>query len=397
MANTHSVVLEDTRRDHDYVVSLRRYFHKHPELSKCEFNTAEKIESELDKLGISHRRVDETGVYAEIKGNKPGNKTIVLRADIDALPITEEHECEYKSENDGVMHACGHDAHTASLIGSARILLKNKDLWGGTVRLCFQQAEEIGYGGRQFVKSGVLKGADRSFGYHTSSVYPTGVILAQKGPVNASVDWFRITVVGKSAHITKPHLGIDAIRVASEIVVAAHNIVSEKGISKDRLLIGIGKLEAGTTYNIIAETATLEGTIRAFDENERKLVKQELENKANAIAANYGAKVVFEWRDNASVLINDEKATEETIKVATDLFGRDKIVTESVPSLGGDDMADFIKEVPGTYLFIGTRNDSVPETGVANHNCHFDIDEDSLFTSVSITSAYAIDYLNGNV
>lgn len=395
MTDIHSKIIDDTKRDHDYVVSLRRYFHKHPELPKNEYGTAEKIESELDKLGISHQRVDGTGVYAEIEGGKSGDRTIVLRADIDALPVKEEHECEYKSENDGVMHACGHDAHAASLIGAARVLLKNRDSWGGKIRLCFQQAEEIGYGGRQFVKSGLLKGADRTFGYHCKSGYPTGVILAQKGPVNASVDWFKITVHGKAAHISRPHLGIDALKIASQIVLDIHKIPDEE--SKGKLLIGIGKLEVGKAYNIIAETAVMEGTIRSFDETKRKSAKAAIEQISESIASSYGATVSIEWRDNASVLSNDDKATEEVQKVAIEMFGKDKVVTEATPSFDGDDMADFINAVPGTYVFIGSHNESVPETGADHHNSHFDIDEDSLITSVALTAAYAVDYLSGRV
>ena len=395
MADIHSKIIEDTRRDHDYVVSLRRYFHKHPELSKNEFKTAETIEAELDKLGISHQRVDKTGVYAEIDGGKSGDRTIVLRADTDALPVTEEHECEYKSENNGVMHACGHDAHTASLIGAARVLLKNRDSWGGKIRLCFQQAEEVGYGGRQFVKSGLLNGADRSFGYHCKSGLPTGVILAKKGPVNASVDWFRITVHGKASHISRPHLGIDALKIASQIVLDIHKITDKD--PGGNLLIGIGKMVAGIAYNIIAETAVIEGTIRAFDEEKRKKAKESIEEISKSIALSKGATVTFEWRDNASVLSNDDKATEEVQKVAVELFGKDRLITSFNPAFDGDDMADFINAVPGTYVFIGTRNDSIPETGADHHNSHFDIDEDSLYTSVALTAAYAIDYLSGRV
>ncbi len=395
MANIHSIVLDETKKDHDYVVSLRRYLHTHPELSKSEFNTAKTIESELDKIGVSHKRVGETGVFAEINGEKQGNRVIALRADIDALPIQEENNCDYKSVNPGVMHACGHDAHAASLIGVARLLTKLKKEWGGSVRLCFQQAEEVGYGGRMFVKEGCLEGADRTFGFHTSPSYPTGVILAQEGPINASVDWFRITVHGKSAHITKPTLGVDSLLVASKIVEALHKFVPKSEELKDRFLIGIGKLEAGTTYNIIAEKAVMEGTVRAFDEVVRKQIKELIELTANSIASTFKATVSYEWRDNTSVLSNDSKATKEAQKVARELFGEDKVVTDSIPPFTGDDMADFINAVPGTYLFIGSHNEQIPQTGVAQHNCNFDIDEDVLNTSVALTTCYAIDYLSG--
>ncbi len=397
MNELEKVICNDVMADHQYVVDLRRYFHMNPETAKEEFGTAKRIEEELDKLGIEHKRVGETGVYAEIKGNLAGDKTIVLRADIDALDVEEAHECPYKSTIPGKMHACGHDAHAAALVGAARILAANKDKFGGTVRLTFQQGEEIGYGARLFVDGGYLDGADRTFGIHVSSAYDVGKVVASVGPNNASVDWFRISVHGKSAHVSTPHLGVDALYIASQIVVAIQALITRRTNPLESILIGIGKLDAGTAYNVVAEEAAMEGTIRVFSPELRKATKERIELVASSIAAMYGGTVSIEWKDFTSPLINDEESTLEVRKVLTSVFGKESVVESRTPSLGGDDFAEYILKVPGCYAFVGSRNPEVPETGVAHHNSHFDVDDGALSVMVNLMSNYAIEFLNGEV
>lgn len=397
MSEILDLIKKATNADHEYVVNLRRYFHKHPETPKNEFNTALKIEEELDKLGLSYKRVGETGVYAEIKGELAGDKIIVLRADIDALPLQEKHECPYKSINDGVMHACGHDAHIAGLLGAARILTQYRDKFGGLVRLIFQQAEEIGYGGRVFVDGGYLNGADRCFGIHVGSNIPVGKIVVSAGPNNASVDWFKITVKGLQAHVSTPEKGIDALFIASQIVVSLQALISRRSSPMDNVLIGIGKLNAGTAYNIVAGEATLEGTLRCLTEKMRKEKIEQIIEVATNVAKMYGGSVSFEWKDFTSPLVNDLTSSLEAQKVASKLFGQENVITSREPSLGGDDFAEFIKVVPGVYAFVGTGNKEKPETVVAHHNECFDIDEDGLKTSVSMYASYAIEFLNQNI
>ena len=393
------LVLNETEKNYTKAVELRRYFHSHPELPKEEFNTAKKIEEELDKLNIEHKRVGETGVYAEIIGTKDdkANKTIVLRADIDALPIEETNNCEYKSLNEGVMHACGHDAHTASLLVSAKILSENKNLFSGKIKLCFQQAEEIGYGARLFIDGGYLEGASRSFGIHVGSNIPVGSIVIMEGANNASVDWFRISIEGKASHVSTPELGCDAAYIISQIVVAVQSLVTRTTSPMENVLIGIGKINAGTGYNIVAENATAEGTIRVFSPEIRKSIKEKLENLVYSISQIYGAKAHIEWKDFTSPLINDSIATKEAQIVARKLFEKDKIITSRKPSLGGDDMAEFINKVPGVYAFVGTRNEAIENTTVAHHNSNFDIDENGLKTSIKITTLYALEYLTNSI
>ena len=393
------LVLNETEKNYTKAVELRRYFHSHPELPKEEFNTAKKIEEELDKLNIEHKRVGETGVYAEIIGTKDdkANKTIVLRADIDALPIEETNNCEYKSLNEGVMHACGHDAHTASLLVSAKILSENKNLFSGKIKLCFQQAEEIGYGARLFIDGGYLEGASRSFGIHVGSNIPVGSIVIMEGANNASVDWFRISIEGKASHVSTPELGCDAAYIISQIVVAVQSLVTRTTSPMENVLIGIGKINAGTGYNIVAENATAEGTIRVFSPEIRNSIKERLENLVYSISQIYGAKAHIEWKDFTSPLINDSIATKEAQIVARKLFEKDKIITSRKPSLSGDDMAEFINKVPGVYAFVGTRNEAIENTTVAHHNSNFDIDENGLKTSIKITTLYALEYLTNSI
>ncbi|MBQ2314547.1 MAG: amidohydrolase [Treponema sp.] len=393
-------LIEEVRDDHQYVVELRRHFHRYPEVAKEEFKTAERIEKELDAIGVNHRRAGETGVYAEIQGEKADGgspaRTIVLRADIDALPIQETHECSYTSTIPGRMHACGHDAHTAALLGAARMLAAHRKDFAGTVRLCFQQGEEIGYGARIFVDSGLLAGAGRTFGIHAASNIPAGSVAIVPGPNNASVDWFRITVCGHPAHVSTPQLGADAVYIASQIVVALQALVTRRTSPMDNVLIGVGKISAGDAYNIVAQRAELEGTIRVLTPELRAQMKSQLQALAENIAASFGGSATLEWKDFTSPLINDAEASAEAQQTAARLFGADKVITSRQPALGGDDFAEFILAVPGAYAYVGTGNSARKETLVAHHDSMFDIDEDSLIVAVALYAQYALDYLNGN-
>lgn len=376
------------------IVSTRRYFHSHPELSKKEYNTALKIEEFLHNIGLESTRVGETGVYTEIDSNKPG-KIIILRADIDALPILEEHECSYKSQNEGVMHACGHDSHTTSLLYAVKYLVSHKDLFKGKIKVCFQQAEEIGYGAKVFRDLGYING-DRTFGVHVASNLSVGKVALVKGANNASVDWFKITVSGKESHVASPEKGVDALYVASQIVVGIQALVTRLTSPLDNVLVGIGKLNSGTSYNIVAKEAIMEGTIRVLNENIRKMLKEKIEECAKNIAGIYNASAFVIYEDYTSVLLNEEVSTNEAVESGIKLFGKEHIVTERIPSLSGDDFAEFINEVPGCYAYIGSGNDKIKETTVAHHNSIFDIDEECMKYSTGIYIAYAIDYLNNH-
>lgn len=387
------ILKKEIEEDHEYVVSLRRYFHKYPELPKNEFNTAKKIEEELDKLGIKHKRVSETGVYAEIIGNKPG-KTILLRADIDALPILEKNECIYKSQNEGVMHACGHDAHAASLLGACRILSRHKEDINGKIIINFQQAEEIGYGARQFISQGLVNNVDRTFGIHVASNIETGYISLTPGPNNASVDFLQIDIQGKAAHVSTPELSVDALYIASQLVCEIQGLITRMFSPMDNVLVGIGKIESGNSYNIVSPCAKLEGTIRCLTKETRCKVKDLINKLAASKEEVYGCKIDVSYKDFTSPLINDKTSCEEASIIANYVVGEDHIIKNRKPSLGGDDMAEYINVAPGCYGFVGSHKKDDPKTGIAHHNEYFDIDEDCLKVSVSMYTLYAISYLN---
>lgn len=437
MTETDKIIFEEIKADHEYIIKIRRDLHKSPEIAKEEFKTAERIEKELEQIGLEHKRVGETGVYAEIHGEKEKSssqtnsvqqhnstlqrnsaqkknspqkeknisvaektcdskksKTIILRADIDALPIQETHECEYMSQIPGRMHACGHDSHTASLIGAARILNRHKDLFSGTVRLTFQSGEEIGYGARVFVKSGLLDGADRCFGMHTAPDVRSGKIAITPGPNNASVDWFKITVKGHPAHVATPQFGADAVYIASQITVAAQALITRRISPTESVIIGIGKITAGDAYNIVAQKAELEGTIRTLSPQIRSQVKTQLKKLAENIAESFGGTAEIEFQDFTSPLINDEISAEEAQKTAERIFGKDAVIKNRRALLTGDDFAEYILKVPGVYAYFGTGNPKKKETTVAYHDSNFDIDEDAMIQSVSMYTFYAIDFLN---
>lgn len=369
------------------VCKLRRYFHQHPEVSKCEFNTANKITDELKKIGINPIRVGETGVYGEIIGKKPG-KTIILRADIDALPINENTDLSFKSVNPNVMHACGHDVHTSALLGAAKVLHSLKDKFNGKVKLMFQQAEEIGYGAKVFIKEGYLQGVDGAFGVHISSDIHVNKIACVKGANNASVDYLKITIKGKSAHICKPKEAVDALSVLVDIV---HEI--KKIPNNEKLLIGIGKISSGTQYNIISDEGTIEGTIRCFDNQLREKVKKQIADLANEISKKYNAQVETTYKDFTCALINDDEMTDKAITVASKLFGKENVITSKEPSFSGDDFAELQLLVPGTYAYVGTHNDD-PNTKLPHHNDKLVIDEEAIRVAILMHICFAIDFLN---
>lgn len=397
MNETEKILYEQVLEDQSYVVSLRRHFHRHPELAREEYETAERIEQELEAIGLPHRRVALTGVCSEIEGTKPcdGEKRcIVLRADIDALPVQEESSAEYRSLYPGKMHACGHDAHNAALIGAARILSRNRDCFSGKVILTWQPGEEVGYGARPIIDEGNIDEADRSFGVHMASNVPVGSVVLMPGPNNASVDWFRIRVHGLGAHVSVPQRGVDAAYIASQIVVSTQALVTRCTSPMDNVLIGIGKINAGTAYNVVAQEAELEGTVRVFSPEIRRETKKRLEFLAKQTAEMFGGSADLEWNDNTSALINDPEATAEAQRTAASLFGADRVISRRQPDLGGDDFAEYILRVPGTYAYVGSGNENNPDTQAAHHNSHFDIDEKALTMATALYVCYSADYLN---
>ena len=358
---------EECQQLRDELIALRREFHRAPELGLHEYHTAARIERELDRCGIPHERVGETAVVGHLTGNGNGSGLVVLRADIDALPIQETNDVPYRSQTPGMMHACGHDAHTTCLLGAAKVLSAHRADFGGEVRYLFQPAEEIGQGARPLIAAGMLDGAQRVFGLHTASDLPAGTVGVKPGANNAGVDHFIIRIHGKSAHVSTPQL-----------VVALQSIVTRMTSPVEPVLIGVGKLNAGTAYNAVAETAVLEGTTRMFSPESRAHLRETI----NAAAAHI----------SAVPLTNDAGVCVEVERVA-DALGIPTTANRAL-SLSGDDFAEYLLQTKGAYAYLGTANPKKPHTCISNHRGDFDIDEETLPLGAALYAAYALSVLD---
>ena len=388
-----SNLVKDVEALKNYLIETRREFHQNPELSLKELRTASRIEEELTKFGIKHSRVGETGVLGILKGDKPSDKVLLLRADIDALPINEVGDVEYISKNPGVMHACGHDAHTTCLLAAAKILSEKKSEIAGEVRFVFQPAEEIGKGTQPFIEANVLEGVDRVFGLHCAPDLPLGTVGLTPKLNNAAVDHFTISVKGVSSHVSLPHKGVDALYVASEIVVAVQALRTRLNSPLEPMIIGIGKFNAGTTYNALAANAVLEGTTRTISKESRAKIKTEINRCVKNIAEIYGATATVEWEGFTGPVINDPEVCEEVAALVDETFGKGHVVKDREISLGGDNFADFIEEKKGAYAYLGTSSDKKPCTKLPLHSDSFDLDEEAMLKGTWLHVAYALWFL----
>lgn len=386
-----STIQEKASKLQEYLVKTRRYLHENPESSLKEFETAAFIQRELTSFGVPFEKVGETGTLAIIKGDKGDGKTVLLRADIDALELLDCTGKPYASKRLGLNHACGHDAHTAMGLGTAKLLNDIKDTFSGIVKIAFQPAEEIGAGAKQFVASGQIDDMDESFAIHVNSGLPVGSFAVQGGAVNASCDIFKIKITGKSAHVGRPHLGHDALVTASEVVVALQTIVAREVNPIDRAVVGVGKLNAGTRYNIVANDAEIEGTIRAFSHETRAHLKEAVTRIAKGIAELNHCEFEIEWYDAAAPVINTLDLAEEFQKVVSKVEGIDNLITNYESSMGADDFADYLVNKPGVYGLLGSQ--SGEETAYGHHHEKFDIDERVLALGVEIEVNYFLSRL----
>lgn len=336
----------------DYLISIRRHLHQYPELSRQEFQTTEFIKKCLRELEITIRKTElKTGVFADIVGEKPG-PTVALRADIDALPIEEKTGLPFASKIKGVMHACGHDFHTTALIGAAHLLKKHQSELNGTVRLIFQPSEESGDGAKKVIGDGQLEGVEAIIGLHNKPDLPVGTVGLKEGPLMASVDGFRIVLYGKGSHAAIPQNGKDPILAAGHLITALHTIVSRNVSPLQSAVLSVTKITGGTTWNVIPSDATLEGTIRAFDESVREEVKVKFYNMVESIASAYSQEVGIKWISGPPPLVNDRSVTDIARKAA--LHGSLQ-VTDPEPSMAGEDFANYLQHIPGTFAFFGTN------------------------------------------
>ena len=379
------------------VIADRRHLHEHPELGFEETETAAFVAQRLEALGVEDIRtgIAVTGITALVRGTKPGpEKCVLLRADMDALPIDEEVDTDYASKTPGVMHACGHDAHTAMLLGAARILMDRRDQFSGTVKLLFQPSEENNDGGAQpMIAAGVLEDphVDACFGQHLMSPIATGYVAVAAGPVQASADSFKITVQGKGGHGAMPHQTVDPIMVAADIISGLRTIVARNIDPLEPVVVSVCAIHSGRAFNVIPDTAELGGTVRTFSNENRDLAEYRLKQIAEGVAAAQGATVTIQYDRGYPPTVNDDAMAALAATAITKVVGADNVITMK-PIMPAEDMSYFLNERPGAYFMTGCGNEA---RGIVwpHHHPKFDIDEEALGIGVAALVQTALDYL----
>ncbi|BAZ51180.1 N-acyl-L-amino acid amidohydrolase [Nostoc sp. NIES-4103] len=369
------------------LVEWRRRLHQKPELGFKEKLTGEFISQKLQEWGIDHQTgIAQTGIVATIKGSKPGTeKVLAIRADMDALPIQELNEVSYCSQHDGVMHACGHDGHTAIALGTAYYLNQHREEFAGTVKIIFQPAEEGPGGAKPMVEAGVLKNpdVDAIIGLHLWNNLPLGTVGVRSGALMAAVELFDCTIFGKGGHGAIPHQTVDSIVVAAQIVNALQTIVARNVNPIDSAVVTVGALHAGTTHNVIADTASMKGTVRYFNPAYKGFFKQRIEQVIAGICQSHGAKYDLKYQELYPPVINDATMAELVRSQAEQVIETPVGIVPECQTMGGEDMSFFLEEVPGCYFFLGSAN---PEKDLAypHHHPRFDFDETALAMGVEI-------------
>lgn len=379
----------------DYIIEMRRHFHQNPELSLEEFETTKKIVNELEKMGIEVSTFKDglTGCVGTIKGAKEG-KTLLLRADIDALSVHEKTNLEFASRVDGKMHACGHDCHAAMLLGVTKILSEMKDKFSGNIKLFFQAAEEIGLGAKLSIEQGVMDNVDACYGVHVTPRFESPKINMQYGERMAATDVFKLTVEGTSSHGSSPHLGHDAIVASAAIITALQTIVSRINNPLKPAVVTIGTIKGGQRFNIIANEVIMEGNIRTFDEIFRKEIETHIREIAESVAKAHSCTAKLEYRYGTGVVLNKDKNLVDIAQNAVKkLYGEDSLV-EMEKITGGEDFSLLMEKAPGIFGYIGTRNPRVPGSEKINHHECFTVDEDALIRGTAVAAQFALDYLN---
>ena len=383
-------VRNDAQDLREQLVAWRRDLHRHPELGFEEKRTAGIVAAHLKQLGLTVQEgVAQTGVVGLLEGTHPG-PTLLLRFDMDALPIEEENDIPYRSEHPGRMHACGHDGHVAIGLGTATLLARYREHLRGRVKFIFQPAEEGMGGAARMVEEGVLEAPrpDLAFGLHLWTDLPTGRVAAQSGPFMAAAGFFSVDVVGRGGHGAQPHLTVDPLVAAAQIVTALQTIVSRNANPLDTLVVTVGELHAGTTFNVIPAQATLRGTVRAFSMNTMQMAHSRLRSLAEGIAQAHGARADVRTEVISPPVVNDERAAEIVREAVRHVVGDEGNVRID-PIMASEDMAEFLTRVPGCFFFVGARNEA---KGIVygHHHPRFDIDEDALPIGVEVMTATAL-------
>ena len=376
----------------DYVIEYRHELHMHPELSMQEFETTDRICRELDKMGVSYRRMNPTGVLAEIKGGKGEGKTVLLRGDIDALPVQEETGLEFSSVIPGKMHACGHDTHTAMLMGAVKCINEIKDEFAGTVKFIFQPSEETGEGAQAMIADGCLEGVDWMFGTHISSDLDVGKVAACPGPMHAAAYWFKIKITGVASHGADPYNGRDAAVAGSAVVMALQDMVAREYSPMDPLVVTVGDIHAPGRFNIIPAEYRMEGTIRSFSREINATLEDTLNRIAKGVASAYRCSADVELIEVAEVNMNDEEAYRIGKAAAAKIVGEKNVVLAK-PTMGGEDFAYYTPHVKANFFSLGARLPDKDGKVWSHHNGHVLFDESSFEYGVALYVQVALDAL----
>lgn len=392
-------IIDEAKKIQDQIVAWRRELHQIPEIGVNLPKTSAFVVEKLEEMGIEYKaNVGVSGIVGLIKGDKPG-KVIALRADMDALPIREETNLPFASTN-GNMHACGHDTHTAMLLGAAKILSENRDQIEGTVKLIFQPDEEGCSGAKLMVEDGVMENphVDGVLGQHIGAIFGEvgpGQIGISYGKAMASFDKFNIKIKGHGCHGAMPNIGIDPVVMAGQVITALQTIVSREMKPTHPAVVTIGKVHGGTAYNIIPDCVEIEGTFRALDQKEREMIVARIEEIVSGITKAMRGSYEYNITWGAPPVVNDAKFTADFVETAKKVIGEENIIELKEPSMGGEDVAYFLSKAPGTYFFLGGAN-SAKGPVYPHHNSRFVIDEDVLWKGTALLAQGAIDWLRKN-
>ena len=378
------------------LVAMRRDLHEHPELAFEEVRTSTIVAQRLRSLGLEvQTNIAKTGVVGLLRGDAgtPGAKTLAIRADMDALPIHELNEIDYRSTVDEKMHACGHDGHTSILLTVADILSKRRAELSGNVKFVFQPAEEVIGGAAPMLADGALAGVDNIIGLHLISNYAVGRVGVRSGPVFASADTLEMTVHGKGGHAAMPHGSVDPIVIAAYITTTLQTLISRETSPFSPAVITIASIHAGSAFNIIPQDAFIKGTMRAFSNDHREYLLRRIQEVAQGVATAMGGSCTLNWIDGCPPCINDPAMTDLVHKAAVTTVGEQDVdASEEVMTSGSDDMACFLNAVPGCYFIVGAQNEA-KEAKYPHHHPRFNIDEDALPIAVEVLTRAALDYL----
>lgn len=390
-------IISESKQLQAELVGMRRDLHRIPELGLELPKTRKYVTEKLDAMGVEYTLNEgDSGIIAYINRGKAG-KCVALRADMDALPISEETGVDYASQHEGRMHACGHDSHTSMLLGAAKLLKAHEAELKGEVRLIFQTAEELSKGAQVMLENGAMKGVDAVFGTHIGTIIdkaiPAGTFIVCPGPIMASFDRFVITVKGRGCHGSTPEKGVDPINIAAHIVLGLEAIIAREFNANVPAVVTIGKIQGGSQYNVIPDTVVIEGTTRSLDEAVRRRMAERIEQISKSSAQAFGGDADFFMDWGAAPVVNDDAMAALAAESAKKVLGEDRVITHvAQPNMGGEDFAFYLGEVPGAFMFLSSSNHE-KGTDVSHHNSRFNVDEDVFWEGTAVFAQIAMDFL----